>query len=227
MTRLAASRSVRERLDRVRIYLITGAQPGMRPLEQLVREAIAGGVGMVQLREKAMSDAELFDVARRCAAACTNAGVPFIVNNRIDVALACGADGVHLGQDDLPVGAARRLGGPAFIIGLSTHSREQIDEASKNCADYIGVGPVHATPTKPGRAPVGTELVRYAAAHAALPFFAIGGIDAGNVASVVADGARGISVLRAITAASDPRAAARALLDRLEQAQAVRAAAGR
>jgi len=227
MSAHATSASVRERLEQVRIYLITGAHPRVQPLEQLVREAIAGGVGMVQLREKTMSDAELLDVARRCAAACATAGVPFIVNDRVDVALACGADGVHLGQDDMPVADARRLGGSAFIIGLSTHSREQIDEAARSAADYIGVGPIHATPTKAGRAAVGTGLVRYAAAHAAMPFFAIGGIDADNVAAVVREGARGISVLRAISEADEPRAGARALLDRIEQASGVRAGAGR
>lgn len=208
--------SKRERLESVRIYLITDAEPRVRPIETFLREAVAGGAGMVQLREKSMSDGALLEVARSCAAVCRELEVPFIVNDRLDIALASGADGVHLGQDDLPVETARHLGGEDLIIGLSTHSPEQINAAGLSSADYIGVGPIHATPTKEGRTPVGTELVRYAAQHATQPFFAIGGLDPANVSAVLDAGATGVSVLRWIAQAADPRTAARELLKQID-----------
>ena len=209
-------------MERVQIYLITDASPRMLPIESFLCEAIAGGVGMVQLRDKRLPDAPLLDVARRCALVCRNQGVPFIVNDRIDIALSCGADGVHLGQDDLPVDAARRLAGEDVIVGLSTHSPEQIDAAASLPVDYIAVGPIHETPTKQGRAAVGTELVRYASQHAVQPFFAIGGLDPGNVADVVDAGARGVSVLRWVSQSHDPAHAARDLIARLDAARRAR-----
>ena len=138
-------------------------------------------------------------------------GVPLIVNNRPDLAIVVGADFVHVGQDDLPVSAVRRLD---LAVGLSTHAPGEIDAAE---ADYLGVGPVYATPTKAGRPPVGLELVRYAAAHARAPWFAIGGIDATNVGDVVAAGAERVAVVRAIGDAADPEGAARAIRDALER----------
>ena len=139
-------------------------------------------------------------------------GVPLVVNDRPDLAALVDADYVHVGQDDLPVEVARRCG---VAVGLSTHAPEQIDHAD---ADYIGVGPVYATPTKEGRPPVGLELVRYAAEHARQPWFAIGGIDESNASDVVAAGAERIAVVRAIADADDPRAAA-ALLRQLAGAR--------
>lgn len=209
----------RARLERVQIYLVTDAAPCAQPIERFLREAIAGGVGMVQLREKGMSDARLVDVAERCADICRAEGIPFIVNDRVDVALACGADGVHLGQDDLPVARVRSLAGEGFIVGLSTHSPEQIEEAAQLAPDYIGVGPIHETPTKEGRKAVGVQLVSYASQRAAQPYFAIGGLDPTNVAEVVRAGARGVSVLRWVGQAVDPMAAVRELLDRIDQAR--------
>jgi thiamine-phosphate pyrophosphorylase len=137
--------------------------------------------------------------------------VPLVVNDRPDLAVLCEADAVHVGQDDLPLAAARRFGLP---VGLSTHAPAEVDAAE---ADYIGVGPVHATPTKAGRPAVGLELVRHAAAHARQPWFAIGGIDATNVRDVVAAGATRVVVVRAITDAADPAAAAGALRAALEE----------
>jgi thiamine-phosphate pyrophosphorylase len=137
---------------------------------------------------------------------CDLAGALLIVNDRPDLALACDADGVHVGQDDEAVDAVRRRVGPDVLIGLSTHSPEQIDAAGD--ADYLGVGPVFETATKPGLEPVGVELVRYAAEHATKPWFAIGGIDAARAAEI---GAERIAVVRAIRDAADPRAAAQEL----------------
>ena len=198
---------VRDALGAARLYLVCGEQTDV-----FLRQALRGGVDIVQLRLKDASDERILATARRCAAVCHEQGAPLILNDRPDLVEAAGADGVHVGQDDTPVAQARALVGPDRIIVLSTHSPAQIDAAAAEPEiDYIGVGPVHATPTKPGRPAVGLELVRYAAAHAATPFFAIGGIDAGNVAAVRGAGAARIAVVRAITDASDPAAAARAL----------------
>lgn len=211
-----------ERLESVKLYLITDASPRVKPIEKFLRAAIAGGVGMVQLRDKSLPDAKLLDVAVRCAIVCRDSNVPFIVNDRIDIALASGADGVHVGQDDMPVRAIRMLAGDQLIIGLSTHSPEQVDAAAELDADYIGVGPIHETPTKPGRSAVGPQLVSYAARRQTPMFFAIGGLEPGNVAPVVQAGARGVSVLRWISQAEDPAAAARELSEQIEEARRAR-----
>jgi thiamine-phosphate pyrophosphorylase len=198
---------VRDALHAAHLYLVCGEHP-----DAFLERALRGGVDIVQLRLKDAGDEAIVATARRYAAVCGAHGVPLILNDRPDLVAAAGADGVHVGQDDMPVAQARGLVGPDRIVGLSTHSPAQIDAAAAESEiDYIGVGPVHATPTKPGRPPVGVDLVGYAAAHAATPFFAIGGIDAGNVAAVRAAGATRIAVVRAITDAADPEAAARAL----------------
>ncbi|MFL5863266.1 MAG: thiamine phosphate synthase [Solirubrobacteraceae bacterium] len=194
-------------IDAARLYLVCGAHP-----DSFLERALRGGVDLVQLRLKDVTDAEIVTVARRYRAICAAHEVPLILNDRPDLVAEAGADGVHVGQDDMPVAQARHLVGPARIVGLSTHSPAQIKAAAaERDVDYIGVGPVHSTPTKPGRAAVGLDLVRYAAINATTPFFAIGGIDAGNVAAVRAAGANRIAVVRAITDAADPGAAACAL----------------
>lgn len=185
-----------------RLYLICGARPD---LTDFLEAAIRGGVELVQIREKECEDRELLTVLRTARSATARLGVPLVVNDRPDLAVLTGADYVHVGQADLPVSEARRFG---VKVGLSTHATHEIDEAS---ADYIGVGPVFATPTKAGRPGVGLELVRYAAEHARQPWFAIGGIDATNVAQVVAAGAERVAVVRAIGDANDPENAAREL----------------
>jgi thiamine-phosphate pyrophosphorylase len=182
-----------------RLYLITGARPD---LDTFLEAAVRGGVDLVQLREKALDDRELLPVLEEARGITRRLGVPLVVNDRPDLAVLVGADYVHVGQDDMPPEAARRFGIP---VGLSTHSQAELDAAE---ADYVGVGPVHATPTKEGRPAVGLELVRYAAKHARVPWFAIGGIDAGNVADVVAAGATRVAVVRAIGDADDPERAA-------------------
>jgi thiamine-phosphate pyrophosphorylase len=189
-----------------RLYLIAPARPD---LAELVEAAIRGGVDIVQVREKELSDRELLPLLAEARSVTRRLGVPLVVNDRADLALLVQADYVHLGQDDLPVAAARSLG---LRVGESTHSREQIDAAS---GDYLGVGPVYETPTKPGRAAVGLELVRHAAQHARLPWFAIGGIDRTNVEQVVAAGAERIAVVRAICDAPDPEDAAAELREAL------------
>jgi len=181
-----------------------------------VEDALRGGVDILQLRDRTLTDSGLLATARRLAALAHDHGALFFVNDRVDIALLAQADGVHVGQDDLPVARARAIVGPDRLIGRSTHSPAQIDEANQLGLDYIGVGPVYATPTKPGRAPVGFELVGYAAARASLPFFAIGGIDPTNVGAVVEAGASRVAVVRALTQATDPERVAGALRAELE-----------
>jgi thiamine-phosphate pyrophosphorylase len=215
----------RTRLADARLYLVCpaiGSRAG-DDLHDLLRQAAAGGVDIVQLRDKEHTDRELRDDYRAARELCGELGVLFIVNDRPELAVDVDADGVHVGQDDMPVPAVRAIVGERRLVGLSTHAPGEIDAAHPHAGDgtplvdYIGVGPVHETPTKPGRPAVGDELVRYAAAHAEPPFFAIGGLNEGNAAQTIAAGARRICVLRAISAAADPRAAARSLRELLDE----------
>jgi thiamine-phosphate pyrophosphorylase len=212
----------RARLAAARLYLVCDCMPGERDLSEFLAAAIGGGVDVVQLREKNLEDEFLAEAASVAADACDAHGALFILNDRPDIAAAVRADGVHLGQEDMPVAEARKLVGPDMLVGLSTHAPSEIDAAVPVSADgtpyvdYIGVGPVHATPTKLGRPPVGTELVSYASAHAHVPFFAIGGIDGENVLAVLDAGASRVCVLRALCDARDPERAALALRGALE-----------
>jgi thiamine-phosphate pyrophosphorylase len=185
-----------------RLYLITPVRPD---LGDFLEAAIRGGVDIVQVREKELSDRDLLPVLHEARQITRRLEVPLVVNDRPDLAVLCGAEFVHVGQDDLPVDEARRFG---VGVGLSTHAEPEIDAAD---ADYIGVGPVYSTPTKEGRPAVGLELVTYAAKRARRPWFAVGGINASNAEEVVAAGATRIAVVRAIGEASDPERAARTL----------------
>jgi thiamine-phosphate pyrophosphorylase len=195
----------RARLAAARLYFIADGAA----VDRVLGAALAGGVDVFQLRDKALGDERLLAAAARARELCAAAGALFVVNDRPDLAAAADADGVHVGQDDAPVAAARAAVGDGRLVGLSTHTREQVDAAAG--VDLIGVGPVHATPTKQGRPAVGLDLVRHAATHARVPWFAIGGLHAGNLAPVLAAGAERISVVRAIAEADDPEAAARTL----------------
>jgi thiamine-phosphate pyrophosphorylase len=218
----------RAKLAAARLYLICDSEPAGRTLEALLRAALAGGADLVQLRDKRLGPQELTDAARRAAAVCHELGALLLVNDDPQVALAAGADGVHVGQEDMPVEEVRELVGRDLLVGLSTHAPAEVDAASAyrggaGSADYIGVGPVFATPTKAGRAAVGAELVRHAAAAGALPFFAVGGIDGGNLRKVLEAGARRVAVVRAIASATNPEAAARELRAELDQVAVERA----
>jgi thiamine-phosphate pyrophosphorylase len=197
----------RQRLHDARLYFVADRDGMDRALEG----ALAGGADLFQLRDKQASDDELLEAAERARRHCQAAGALFLLNDRPDLAAACGADGVHVGQDDAPVARAREHVGEDAIVGLSTHSMQQAQAGCRSGADYIAVGPVHATPTKEGRPAIGVEPIRYAAAHVDVPWFAIGGIDAQTVGEIVRAGARRIVVVRAVAEASDPEASTRAL----------------
>jgi thiamine-phosphate pyrophosphorylase len=208
----------RERLRRARLYFVTDIRPGLEPL---LAAAVAGGVDMVQLRDKSATDAELLAAAEVFRRTCDAYGALFWLNDRADLAVRCDADGVHVGQDDMPPEEIRRVLPPDRLVGLSTHSPAQLDAAlASSSADELSVGPVWETPTKEGRPAAGLDYVRYAASHAGeRPWFAIGGIDVGNVRDVIEAGASRIVVVRGIRDASDPRAAAEALRVALDEAR--------
>jgi thiamine-phosphate pyrophosphorylase len=205
--------SARERIGSARLYLVCDARP-----RAFLEAAMRGGVDVIQLRDKALGDDELVAVAREFRAAADGFGALFVLNDRPDLVAACDADGVHVGQDDGSVAEARAVVGPDRIIGRSTHAPDQGAAADADAdVDYLAVGPVHATPTKPGRPAAGLEYVEWAATNVGKPWFAIGGLDAGNVREATARGATRIVVVRAIAAAADPEAAARALRAALEE----------
>ena len=201
-------------LEDARLYLCTPARPD---LEQFLDAVLAGGVDVVQLREKGLEAAQELALCEVVAAAAGRHGALWSVNDRADVAHAAGADVLHLGQDDLPVAAARAILGDEVLIGRSCHDRAQVDAAAvQPGVDYFCVGPTWPTPTKPGRPAPGLALTRYAAGLTTeRPWFAIGGIDASNLDQVLAAGATRVVVVRALTQAADPYAAAVSLRARL------------
>jgi thiamine-phosphate pyrophosphorylase len=216
---LAAAR--RARLARARLYLVTDSRRQQADLTEFLDAVLPAGIDMVQLREK---DAEAGDLLRSAATfreAAQRHDALFIVNDRPDVALAAGADGVHLGQNDLSARQARRILGDDFLIGLSTHRVEEFEVASPD-ADYLSAGPVYPTPTKPGRKATGLGFVRAAAAlclerDQARPWFAIGGVDASTIDAVLLAGAERVAVVRAVTEAEDPAAAVAGLIEQIAE----------
>ena len=182
----------------------------------MVAQAIEGGADVIQLRDKNATDKELVKTAKILLEVTRRRNVPLIINDRPQVAKELGAQGVHLGQEDGPLDAARALLGDEAIIGRSTHSPEQALRAQEEGFDYIGVGPVFATPTKPEYTPVGLELVRFAAKNIKIPFVAIGGIDLSNVGMVREAGATTVAVVRALMASEDPKVTAEQIIDKLK-----------
>lgn len=199
-----------------RLYVIIDrAAAGARDLADLTQAAIRGGADVLQLRDTQASARALLREARRLLPLTRAARIPLIINDRLDVALAAEADGVHLGQADLPLQEARALLGPRRLIGISTHSLEQALAADIERADYIGFGPIFATPTKPEYPPIGLTLIPELAATLSIPFFCIGGIDATTLHDVLAKGAHGVAVVRAVCAARDPESATRRLKEEI------------
>ncbi|HEU4737566.1 MAG TPA: thiamine phosphate synthase [Solirubrobacterales bacterium] len=200
----------RERLRTARLYFVCDARPGT-DLEALLRAALTGGADIVQLREKELGRAEIERAAGTFRRVADTFSALFVLNDDPEMARICDADGVHVGQDDASAEQAREVMGPDAIVGLSTHSEEQIAASAERPVDYVSVGPIWETPTKAGRPGVGLELISHAAANAPHPFFAIGGIDPSNAGEVVAAGAERLCAVRAIRDAADPEAAAREL----------------
>ena len=198
----------REALGRARLYLCTPDRPD---LAEFVSAVCAAGVDIVQLRDKHLDDRALLaraEVARKAAQA---AGALFLVNDRPDLALACGADGVHVGQDDVPAAVARRIVGPDALVGLSTHAPEELVASAAEPVDYVSAGPVEPTPTKPGRPGTGLGYVRLAAGSSPHPFFVTGGVSPTTLPAIAAAGATRFVVVRALTDAPDPAAVAKEL----------------
>jgi thiamine-phosphate pyrophosphorylase len=210
---------IRERLAESRLYLCTDARRATGDLAEFLDAVLGAGVDIVQLREKGLEAREELGLLEVFADACRRHGRLLAVNDRADVALAAGSDVLHLGQDDLPVPAARRILGPGPLIGRSSHSPAQADAAAgEPGVDYFCAGPVWTTPTKPGRPATGLGLLSHVAARRQpRPWFAIGGISLDRLDDVLAAGATRVVVVRAITDAADPAAAARAFAHRLRQ----------
>jgi thiamine-phosphate pyrophosphorylase len=188
-------------LARSHLYLVTSPMEG---LLNVVEAALQGGLSLVQYRDKDTADLDRLEMAGQLRQLCQHYGAIFLINDRVDLALAVDADGVHLGQQDMPIAIARQLLGPQKIIGRSTTNPEEMQRAIQEGADYIGVGPVYETPTKAGKAPVGLEYIRHVAKNVSIPWFAIGGIDVNNVNEVINAGAQRVALVRAIVQAEQP-----------------------
>ena len=194
----------------LKLYLVTDRDLSLeRSLEEVVSEAVRGGVTMVQLREKDAATGEFIELAGRLMKILTPLGIPLIINDRVDVALAVDADGVHIGQSDMPYETARRLLGPDKIIGLSVENMDDLIKANNLDVDYVGISPVYSTPTKTDTAePFGLEGLRKAVNMSKHPTVAIGGMNAGTIADVMAAGTDGVAVVSAICSAENIREAA-------------------
>jgi thiamine-phosphate pyrophosphorylase len=214
---LVLGTEARRRLEGARLYVLLSGATCAAALDWTIAEAAAGGAHAIQLREKNLSDRELLERARKVRRWTQKAGVLFIVNDRPDVARLVGADGVHLGQDDLPVREARRILGPDALIGVSTHSLAQLRQAVLDGASYVGVGPTFPSSTKDFAELAGLEFVRRAASETTLPAFIIGGVNAETIGAAVAAGARRVAVSAAVAGADDPRTTAAALLAALDE----------
>jgi thiamine-phosphate pyrophosphorylase len=198
---LRSARTDRAHIGDRRLYLCTPDRPD---LFDFVEACIEGGVDVVQLRDKSLEARPLLLRAAGLKRVCADHDVPFILNDRPDLALEVGADGVHLGQDDAPVSLARRLLGDGAIVGLSTHSREDLDASLAEQVDYVSAGPVVPTPTKPGRPGTGTEYVTYATSHAGRPVFVTGAVTPDTVPELARAGARHFVVVRYLTESGEP-----------------------
>ncbi len=205
----------RASLSHQRLYLCTPDRPD---LAAFLAACIDGGVDVVQLRDKHLEARALVARARVAAAVCADRGVPFVLNDRPDLALEAEADGVHVGQDDAPPALARRILGPDAVVGLSTHAPHELDAALSEPVDYLSAGPVAPTPTKPGRPGTGLGYLGEVAARATVPWFVTGGVTPATVPAMVDAGARRFVVVRWLTEAADPRAAAQALATAIDEA---------
>ncbi|MGC9505410.1 thiamine phosphate synthase [Baaleninema sp.] len=206
-------------LEQSRLYFVTSPSDN---LFEVVEAALQGGLSLVQYRDKNADDVTRLQTAQKLKQLCHRYGALFLMNDRVDLALAVEADGVHLGQKDVPVALARQLLGSQRIVGRSTTNPDEMRRALDEGVDYIGVGPVYATPTKPGRAAAGLDYVRYAAEHCPIPWFAIGGIDMNNIGDVFTAGADRVAVVRAIAQAEQPTLVTQYFLSQLAWVERMR-----
>lgn len=204
-----------QQLLKAQLYLVTSPSPN---LLSVVESALKGGLPLVQYRAKTGDDCDRLVMAQQLSDLCHQYGALFLINDRVDLALAVDADGVHLGQQDLPIATARKLLGSDRLIGRSTTNPEELAKALAEGADYVGVGPVYATPTKPDKAAAGLDYVRYAAANSPVPCYAIGGIDAQNLDEVMAAGGDRVAVVRALMQSPDPAITSQQFITRLQAA---------
>lgn len=203
----------RERLDHAKLYLCTGVMDGGKRLATFIQTVLRNGVDVIQLREKVAGVPEMIEAGNIMARLAKQHNALFIVNDRVDLAIALKADGVHLGQEDLPPEIARRMLGKELLIGRSTHSELELKRANNEPVDYIGLGPVHETPTHPKRKGTGLDLVQEASERSEHPFFVTGGMNVKTIPAIAAAGGRRFAVVRALTEAADPATATRALID--------------
>jgi thiamine-phosphate pyrophosphorylase len=203
------STSPKAKLQAAPLYLVTSPTEN---LFSIVEAALKGGLPLVQYRNKEADDSIQLAQGKKLCTLCHQYGALFLMNDRADLALAVNADGVHLGQEDIPIAIARKILGPNKIIGRSTTNPHELEKAIGEGADYVGVGPVYKTPTKPGKAPAGLDYVRYAAQHCPVPWFAIGGINADNIKNVIQSQGKGVAIVRAIMEAPNPQKATETLL---------------
>jgi thiamine-phosphate pyrophosphorylase len=205
---------LKQKLHNANLYLITSNQPN---LLQIVEDSLKGGLPLLQYRQKEGDDLTRIAEVTKLRELCCQYKALFIINDRLDLALAVKADGIHLGQQDLPIAVARQILGPQAIIGRSTTSPTEMSQAIAEGADYLGVGPVYTTPTKPGKPAAGLDYVRYAVDNSPLPWYAIGGIDTSNLGEVIATGAKKVAVVRAIMEAENPTQVTQNLLSQLRK----------
>jgi thiamine-phosphate pyrophosphorylase len=207
----------KQRLAKVNLYVIADKKIcGDRFIEDVVEQAIQGGAQMIQYRDKESSDREFLETASILQNICENRKIPFIINDRVDIAAYLKADGIHLGQDNLPPRIARKILGQSKIIGISTENIEQAKEAEKHGADYVGIGPIFDTLTKKIEKPIGLEIIKQAKKYLKIPFFPIGGINLENTDQIIHAGSRRIAVGSAVICANDVKTATRNLLEKIQ-----------
>ncbi len=207
----------KQRLARVNLYIIADKKIcGDRRIEDVVTQAIEGGAEMIQYRDKESSDREFLETASTLQNICERRKIPLIVNDRVDIAAFLKVDGVHLGQDDLPPRIARKILGSSKIIGISCKNMEQAEEAEKQGADYVGIGPIFDTLTKKIEKPIGLEIIKQAEESLKIPFFPIGGISSKNLDQLVEAGSKRIAVGSAVICADDVKTATRTLLQKIQ-----------
>ncbi len=205
-------------LSKVNLYVIADKRIcGDRSIEDVVIQAIEGGAQMIQYRDKDSTDGEFLELASVLQDICENRRVPFIINDRVDIAAYLKSDGVHLGQDDLPLQVARKTLDPDKIIGISTSNIDQAKEAEKQGADYIGIGPIFHTSTKKIDGPIGLEIIKQAKKYLKIPFFPIGGINLENLDQLIRAGSKRMAVGSTVISANDVKAATRELVERIQK----------